>query len=225
MISKTRIENRLRPFLLIKLPKEVYDQMVAEDFLEVFNRVCEDLNNVAFLRLERYSKLTGADTSEDDDYTNYLLQRVIVKVLEISLTDSDWQNIKWTFMNDRVAFNQTTDGAQLEILYLGKPEPITAGTDEIDLPEEVEGEYLELLETFFVNKFTNDGGLTYQQALEIYGMKAEVKVGKNVYYNKGVKRSWMGQAGDDFTYDIKNQYISLDSFITDIDGNLVYTGD
>ena len=225
-ISKLRIENRLRPIITAKLPKDVRDQLVEEDFLDIFNEVAQDLNSTAFLRLERYLKNTGVDTAEDDAFTNYLVQRKIEKVLRIKIKDDDWLDIKWTYLNDRIAFSQGSDGAELDILYLGKPEDIEADSDEIDLPVEVEPEYLALLEAKLLNHFASDnGGTTYQQAIEFYGPRARRKVNKNIYYNQGIKRHWMRQTGDDTIYDIKSNYISLDNFITSAGGDLIYTGD
>jgi len=225
-ISKLRVENRLRPILSAKLPKEVLDQLVEEDFLEIFNEVAYDLNSTAFLRLERYLKNTGSSTAEDDAFTNYLVQRKIEKVLRIKIKDSDWLDIKWTYLNDRIALSQTSDGAELDILYLGRPEDIEADSDEIDLPVEVESEYLALLEAKLLSRFASDnGGTTYQQAIEFYGPRSRRKVNKNIYYSQGIKRHWMRQTGDDTVYDIKSNYISLDNFITNAAGDLVYSGD
>lgn len=223
-LSKSRIQNRLRPILLAKLPKEIIDEFVDEDWLEYFNNVAEDLNREAYLRLERYCKTTGADNSEDDDYTNYLVQRKIEKVLSISLHDPDWEDIKWTFLEDRIALSQTSNGYKLDILYLGKPESVDALTDEIDLPDEVLEEYMEILEAKILSKFSDNGNIDYQQILDFYGKRARQKAGKNIYYNKGIKRTWFHQKGDDFVYDIKKNYVSLENFTTDINSNLVYSG-
>lgn len=223
-ISKARVENRLRPILQAKLPKEIIDQLTAEDFLEYFNEVAIDLNSVAFLRMERYLKETGTDNSEDDDATNYLVQRRIEKVLRISLDDPDWEDIRWTFTDDRIALSQTSTGYNLDVLYLGRPEEVTGSTDEIDLPDEVLEEYLELLEAKLLSKFSDNGNINYREMMEYYGAKARRKANKQIYYNHGIRRNWFHQKGDDEVYDIKKNYVSMDNFVTGIDGNLTYTG-
>ena len=173
---------------------------------------------------ERYYKTASTATAEDSDITNFLLAGVIEKVLWFKYTQSGWEDQRYSFTEDRILTMTTANGALLDIHYLRKPEPVSIGTDEIDLPSQVEQDYYDLLKVRFLSEYAESANVSYAEALEYYSEKARRKVKIPKIENMGIQRFWMGQAGDDTVYDITEQYIDMENFVTGVDGNYYYTG-
>lgn len=225
-ISKARIQSDLQPYLLTRIEKSVIDMLTDEDYLLLFNNVANDLNEEADLNMERFYKVTGADTAEDDDYTNYLVQGVISRIYEFLYYGTDYETQAYGFANDRFFFKTApATGVQLDVHYLRQCEDVSALTDEIDLPSQVLNDYLELLKVKLRVDYGDADQGGYEQALQYYGEKARKRVKNHYLIRRGVKRYWMGQTGDDGVYDISGQWIGLDNFITDANSNYVYSGD
>lgn len=223
-INRNRIENRLRPFLLTRLPGGVLDLLVTEDYIDLYNDVANDLNNVAVLNVERYYKTASTTTAEDASITNFLLAGIIEKVLWFRYEQSGWEDQRYSFANDRIILKSTGNGAVLDIHYLRKPEQVSIGTDEIDLPGQIEQDYYDLLKVRFLSEYGENANVSYSEALEYYAEKARRKVKVPKLENMGVQRFWMHQSGDDTIYDITEQYIDLENFVTGVDGNYTYNG-
>jgi len=225
-ISKARIQSDLQPYLLTRIEKSVIDMLTDEDYLLLYNNVANDLNEEADLNVERFYKVTGADTAEDDDYTNYLVQGVISRIYEFIYQGTDWETQAYGFANDRFFLKTApATGVQLDVHYLRQCEDVSALTDEIDLPAQVGNDYLELLKVKLRVDYGDANQGDYEQALQYYGEKARRRVKNHYLDHRGVKRYWMGQTGDDGVYDITGQWIGLDNFIVDVNSNYVYTGD
>lgn len=225
-ITLNEIKSRLRPYLLVHLKSKILDLLSDSDFLQIFNDVAKDLNEQGQLNIERYNKSTGSVAAENDDYTNYLLQGIIIKILYFKYDSYTWEDQKYTYQNDRLALKTApAEGVEMDIRYLRDCEVMTDITDQVDLPDNVVPEYVELLK---VRLRIDYGGLkasNYEEALQFYGDKAGNKVQQHAVKEMKVFRRWMNQTGDDTIYDITDQWISLDNFLTDVNGNLVYTGE
>lgn len=217
-ISKTRIENRIRPWLTLTVEAEKLGMLDADTLLEIFNEVMHDLNREAELNIERFYKLSGTDNAEDANATNYLVQGNIEKVISFKLEDSDWQNFEYSYIDDRILLNKTSDDAQMDVLYLRKCEELSAASDEIDLPFQVEKDYFDLLKYRFMAEFGVAPLEEYMAKLEYYANKACQRVDRP-QANKGqVRRNWFFQT-DDEQYMITNQHATIENWIVDIDGN------
>lgn len=225
-ISRTRIESDLAPFLLTRIREDVVDLLADEDYQNLYNNVANDLNERAELNMERFYKKTGADTAEDDSYTNYLTQGVVLKVFEFYYEGTDWETQAYCFASDRIFLKTApATGVQLDVHYLRQCEDVSAGSDEIDLPFNVHPDYLELLKVKLQVDYGDMSFENYEQALEYFSNKSRLKVKDHYLRSRGVKSYWMGQTGDDSVFDITGQWIGLDNFATDADENYYYTGD
>lgn len=220
-ISKTRIENRIRPWLTMTVDAERLGMLDADTLLEIFNEVMHDLNREAELNIERFYKLSGTDNAEDSNATNYLVQGVIEKVISFRLEDSDWQNVEYSYISDRILLNQTSEDAQMDVLYLRQCEEISAASDEIDLPFQVEKDYFDLLKYRLMHEFGSAPIEEYMAKLEYYANKAQQRVDRP-QANKGqVRRNWFFQT-DDEQYMITNQHATIENWVVSVDGNYTF---
>ena len=217
-ISKTRIENRIRPWLTMTVDAERLGMHDADTLLEIFNEVMHDLNREAELNVERFYKLTGTDNAEDAEATNYLVQGNIERVMSFRLEDSDWDDVEYSYINDRLLLNQTSDDAQMDVLYLRQCEELSAASDEIDLPFQVEKDYFDLLKYRLLHEFGGAPIDEYMQKLEYYANKACQRVDRP-QANKGqIRRNWFFQT-DDERYMITNKHATIENWVVDISGN------
>lgn len=221
-ISKQRIENRLRPFLLTRIPAEVLDMLVTEDYLDIFNDVAEDMNNIAALNVERFYKTGSSDISEDTGITNFLLEGIVERHIMLKYTHSTYDTQFYSYQNDRLVFKSSANGAVIDFYYVRKPERVSIDGDEIDLPSQVEQDYYEAVKSRFLSEYAENANVSYEEVLNYYADKALRKINRPTL--EGVQRSWMGMSGDDTVYDITDHYISLENFATDTNGDLYYTG-
>jgi len=219
-ISRKRIESRLQPWLPTKLPEQVLDDLVPEDFLDNFNQVANDLNEKAFINVERYYKKTGTDNSEDSLATNYLAQGVILNVLSFKYESSEWKSQYYGFNGDRFFLKVAPDdGIQMDMWYLRQCEDIDVLTDEIDLPEAVYHDYFELLKFKILSDYGLGNVRPYEEMLSYYGAKVLQKIPQVALQNEGVRRSWFELNNDDTIYEIGDQWLSLDNWTVDANGD------
>lgn len=221
-LSKVKIQNRLSPFLLQTISSEILGLLTEDDFLDIFNSVAADLNDSAQIHIERYFKKTGADNSEDSNYTNYLLDGEIRKIISFKLEDINWENISYAFISDRIILDKKSTNAQMTILYLRDVEDVSADTDVIDLPESLFEDYLSLLRLRIVQEYGQTPSQTYEEALAYYTEKAQEKLSRTKVNHSKVRREWMQQTGDDFIYMITDKEIGIENFILGQDGNYTH---
>ena len=223
-ISKTTVEERLRPFILRSINKDVVDLLTDDEFLDMYNDVAKDLNEMAEIRVENYYKECSTDTAEDDDLTNYLTQRPILKVYSFKYMDDGWADQIWSWALDSdgngviVLKTSPTTGTLLDIWYLGDLENVSDDSDEIDLPDNLLPEFLELLKKRILADYT-DVNVEYEKWLEYYAQKARMKTENRILSRNKLRRSWLGMTGDDHKYEIDKQWVSSgDNMYTDDDG-------
>lgn len=220
-INLSEIKDRLRPFLMTHWEPDVLDLMVDDDFLNIFNDVANDLNDEGQINLERFYAKTGSTHAEDSNYTNYLMAGDISKVLSFWYEAADWDDQYYSYTADRIILKETaSSGIQMDIRYLRKCEDLVDPTDEVDLPDEVIPEYMELLKKRLLTDYGTQKVESYESALMFYSSKAYGKMNVRII-EKRLSKTWMGQVGGD-NYDITNNYISLDNFVSGVDDNYSY---
>lgn len=222
-ISKNTIQERLRPFILRSVSKEVIGLLTDDEFLGMYNDVAKDLNEMAEIRLEKFDKESNTTNAEDSDLTNYLTQRPILKVYSFMYEDDAWGDQIWSWSLDSngngviVLKTAPTSGVRMIIEYLGDLEDVTNDSDEIDLPDNLLPEYLELLKKRILADYT-DQRVEYEKWLDYYSDKARMKTENRMMGNK-LRRSWLGMTGDDHVYEINQQWVSAgDNMYTDVNG-------
>ena len=222
MISKAKIESRLRPWAQAVLDEDQYGMLTPEHLLELFNEACEDLNSHGQVRIERFLKKTGSDLAEDSNKTNYLLNGVIERIISFKYSTSGYETQEYSYISDRLILKTGSEGVEMDITYLRKTEKIEADSDEIDLPEEIIPEYLALLRVKIMDEMGISAPDAYQDALMAYKEKVQHKLQRPLWKPGEVKRSWMGQSGDDHYGLIKDNYIGIENFTLDVSGNYTY---
>ena len=223
-ISKSTVEERLRPFILRSVDKDVIGLLTDDEFLGMYNDVAKDLNEMAEIRVENYYRECSTDSAEDDNLTNYLTQRPILKVFSFKYEDEDWASQIWTWDIDSngngviVLKTAPASGVQMDIWYLGDLEDVTDDSDEIDLPDNLLPEYLSLLKKRILADYT-DQNVEYEKWLDYYAEKARMKTEDRMVDRTRLRRSWLGLTGDDHKYEIDKQWVSSgDNTYTDDDG-------
>lgn len=222
-ISKDTIQERLRPFILRSVNKEVIGLLTDAEFLDMYNDVAKDLNESAEIRIEKFDKECNTTNAEDSDLTNYLTQRPILKVFSFMYEDDAWVDQIWSWSLDSngngviVLKTAPATGVRMIIEYLGDLENVTDSSDEIDLPNNLLVEFLELLKKRILADYT-DQNVEYEKWLDYYAQKARMKTENRMMGNK-LRRSWLGMTGDDHVYEINQQWVSAgDNMYTDVNG-------
>lgn len=222
-ISRAEVQSRLQPYLLTHLDKNVLDLLTNTEFVAVFNDVANDLNETAQLNQERYLQTGSATTAEDDEFTNFLLAGVISRVYSFKFESSDWRDQRYSYTEDRIVLKESAEGVVMDIKYLRKCEDVDVVADEIDLPSQVLQDYVEILKIRFRMDYGNLPMGSYDTALQTYAVKAQQNT-PNPYSGSGIRRNWFNQTGDDNTYEIIHQWISMDNFTADVGGIYTYVG-
>lgn len=230
-LSKTNIQERLKPFLRINLPTEVLQNLRDSDFLAIFNDVARDLNEMAQLHIERFYKMTNSINATPSDATirNYKTQRRILRIYDFRYEDSDYLNQIWTYIREDadgdgriVLKTQPTGAIQMDMWYLGDIEPVADATDEIDLPESMLAEFFELVKKKILVDYGKVEYIDYEQAAIFHSEKVyEKKDSKLMISDGGVKPYWFGMVGDRASkYDLMKNYVPpADNVTADINGD------
>jgi len=230
-ISKLATRNKLRPFILAKVSLEVLDNLLDSDFDDIFNDVAKDLNQGAEIRIEKFYKQTVAANAEDDDLTNYKTQRKILKVFSFKYEDDAYDTQIWTYIYEddegdgRLILKTAPSGAvQMTVLYLGDVEKVDDSTDEIDLPDNVLPEFIELCKFKILSDYSQGNIVDYEKMIQVYSDKARMKQDKRVLTEEGIKPYWLGLTGDKaYKYQIlKNHVFSGDNVTADASGNFTW---
>lgn len=223
-LSRAEVQSRLQPYLLVHLPKEVLDLMTNAEFVDVFNDVAKDLNGEAQLNQERFKNTINSTTAEDALCTNFLLAGNILRIYSFKYESSDCDTQRYSYINDRIVLKESASDIEVDIAYLRDCEDIDVVADEIDLPNGVLQDYVELLKIKFRMDFGKLAEMTYDQALKFYGEKARQHVQPHALEGEGVRRSWLGLDTDDNIYEIRSQWVGLENFTADISGIYTYVG-
>ena len=218
-ITVNEIYSRLQPFMLAKFKPEVLDLLINSDYVRLINDVANDLNEEGQINVERF---TTSANAEDSGYTNYLMQGVILNVLDFVFEDTDWKDQRYSFNEDRLVLKESAEGVDISVLFLRKCEDVAELTDEVDLPDTVIPDFVEILKRRLEADWGSGDNSTYERTLQYYGQKASGKVKRPKAEVPGIKRSWFEQTGDDHVYNITDKYISIDNFVADVNGDYTY---
>ena len=159
--------------------------------------------------MERFYQKTTADE------TNYLVQGDILRVYSFKYENAYYVDQHWTFVGDTIVLKDAPDAdIQLDITYLREVELVVDNTDEIDLPDQMSHDFLELVKKKLLVDYAGEDEIVYQNALTIAERKSNKK---NFYQNiEGVKRSWFIDSKGDFLYDITDNYVGQENVTADV---------
>ena len=230
-ISKLAVHTRLRPFLLANVDPKVIDNLIDTDFVLLYNDVAKDLNQGAELRIERFYKTTvAANAAYVSDLTSYKTARKILRILSFKYEDDDWVDQIWTYLYEdadgdgRIVLKTTPSGSiQMTVLYLGDIEEVEDDTDEIDLPDNVLPEFVELCKYKLLSDYSEKSNIDYERMVQVFSDKARMKQDRAVT-NTGIKPYWLGMTNDEaYKYQILRQWVSAgDNITADLAGNYTW---
>jgi len=221
-ISKLALHNRFRPFILANVKPEVLDNLLDANFVQLYNDVARDLNQGAEIHIERYYKTTVSANAEDDDLTNYKTQRKILKVLGFKYEGDAWADQVWTYIYEDgdgdgriVLKSAVTSSIQMTFLYLGDVEAVTDDTDEIDLPDSVLPEFIELCKKKILSDYSQTSVVDYEDMVRFYSDKARMKMDQ-IVSKGGIQPYWLGLGDTDKAekYQILDQYVTAGDNVT-----------
>jgi hypothetical protein len=225
-ISKAEVQSRLQPYLLVHFDKKVLDLLTDSDFVRIFNDVAKDLNEEAHLNQERWKNEGSTTTAEDSSITNFLMQGLVLRVYSFKFESSSWQDQRFSYIQDRIVLKESADGTDMDIQYLRDCEDVSLDADEIDLPNQVLMDYVNLVEAYLNMKYGEGDAGTYEEALRFYGQKAQMHVQHRAMRDEGVRRSWFDLDTDDNKYDLSDRYwVGMENFTSDASGNYTYVGE
>jgi len=213
----SEVQNRIQPWAVRNLPPEHLGNFTDEEFVDLVNKVANDLNIYGAINIERcYETLSAGNFNHD-------VGGVIMKVFWIFYEDGDYKNQYWGFVDDTLVFKETPGGdVQLDLEYLRKCEDVEDLTDEIDLPEQYMPEFLNLVKDQMKVEFGLVDDSAYMASLTAYGQTAARK--KHDFSTKSRWRHWLIPAKGDDLYDITENYVSQDTiYLSAVDGLYYFT--
>lgn len=221
-ILVSKLKSDLRPWILVNIPPDRLDMLQNSDFVAIWNYVARDMNDLAQFHTERFYQKANSDNAEDSNLTNYLLQGVIRKIFSLVLLDDSANVQHYSYIQDRLIFEDAlTEDVQIDVSYLRDIEDITdTDTDEIDIPTEIYHEYLDLVKAKISSEYSADDPMDYQAKLNSLHRQILRKVAHPHINNKDVESSWFGN--DNRYYDITQQYIGIENFTVDVNGNYTH---
>ena len=222
-ISVQQIHNRLLTYLNVHLPDNVLKALIDTDYIQYYNDVARDMNSIADIRKERFYKKCNSTNAEDDNLLNYLAQGIVLKIYKLKYIDDAYETQYYTYINDRIVLKVTPESnTQMDIHYLRDIEEVEELTDDVDLPDSVIPDYEQLLKVKLLIDYGGRTDLDYEYLLEKYAKKSRTKI--NDDYKSGVDAYWFGQDGCDSLYDITENWIGIENFTADVNGNYIHVG-
>ena len=209
--SLTNIKEIIQPWAVRNIDPNGLSDFTDTEFLDMVNRVQDDLNVAGAINLERRMQTMSAG-----DF-NFQVQGVIIKVLWIFFKSAAWNDQYWGFVQDTLVFKETpTDDVVIDCEYVRKCEDLALAADELDLPEAYMHDFIDLLKKRMQVEFGQLEEALYLQYLEGFGRLAGRK--QHTQKTGGTWRHWfIPEKGDDL-YDITDNYVSKDSIYTGVDG-------
>jgi len=225
-VTLQNIYDRIQPFLLRKLSKEQLQDMVNADFLVLANSVQEDVNIEAYANRERYYRLTdGTNVAELVGEPINIYKFKYNGDYRIDSTQK-WclaTNVSAGTLTSIIFKSTPSAGIRLEIDYLRKANTLVDLTDEIDLPSQLEQDYMELLRTKTLTVYGDEDPLRYEMELERRFTKMNVRVRE--LPDDGVRSSMAGFTSDDFDYDLVDNEVGNENVVADINGAYTWIGE
>jgi hypothetical protein len=234
-ITWSEIKTKIRPYFLRFVEPEIIEFITDSDIADVCNFVADQMNEAAHINVERYYRKTVIDQND------YEMNGDIIKIIYLKYESGDFTTQKYTVVPVAYAEGDDNEGEfysvivfkitptsaniQLDILYLRRCHKIlpTADTDQLDLPDKVIPDFLELLKTKIRVDYGNADPLIWDRDLQI---KCNSIIGKldNPDIKKGRVRNYWGvmDTKDDNFYDIVDKRLSEDHVYTDVNGNFYW---
>lgn len=215
-LTLTQIKEQTQIWALRKFDEDKLGDFDDTELLNIFNQVAEDFNLEAAIRRERYYNKTVAGE------TNYEMAGVIKRVLLFKYHDTEFETQQWSFAVDTIVLKNSPGGTvQLDIHYLRAIEALADPADEVDLPESVLIDYMDLVRKRIEVEYGDQEEAVYTAYLKTKASMA--RRGRHIQpIHPGVMRVWATWAGGDDIYDITDQWVSNDSVTMDIDGHYYF---
>jgi hypothetical protein len=215
-LSLSTLQTEIQIWALRKFSEDKLGDMDDTEILNIFNQVADDYNVEAGIRRERYyNKTTGGET-------NYEMQGVIRKVYLFKYHDTAFETQYWSFILDTIVLKNSPGGqVQLDIHYLRATENLANPTDEVDLPDSLLLDYVDLVKKRLEVEYGDTDNAVYTAYLKEKAKLARKGVHKQPIH-PGVMRNWGTYATDDTIYDITDNWVSNDSVVVDVSGSYYF---
>lgn len=215
IFSVNDIKTRIQMWAIRNLDPSILSKISDDEFIDILNTVARDFNIAGTIHLERYHKDTTAGT------TNYEMAGVILEVFWFYYKDDDYATQHWSHISDTIVLEDTPSGeTEMDIEYLRDIEDVLDDTDQIDLPEPLQMDYLELVRTKFKVEFAGAEDALYQLKLDEKAKNMGRK--RHSRDTGGVWRHWATPDKDDTQYDITENWISNENLVSDADGDYFF---
>lgn len=225
-VSLQNIYTRIQPFLLRKLDTKDLKWITDSELIELANSVQEDVNIQAYANMERFYQLT--------DGTNIIeLSGEVLEIINFKYRGDFRINStqRWCLALNVSANTYTTivfkstpsAGIRVEIDYLRKALPLALVTDTVDLPSQLEQDFMELLRRKILTVFGDADPQLYEQDLQMRFTKVNVRT-RNRFFGSGAKSSMSGFVTDDFDYDFIEFEVGDENVVADVNGDYTWVG-
>lgn len=215
-LSLSQLQTKVQLFALRKFDEDKLGDLDDTEILNIFNQVADDFNVEGAIRRERYYNDTTAGE------TNYEMQGVIRRVYLFKYEDTDFETQYYSFVNDTIVLKNSPGGQfKLDIHYLRAVEAIANPTDQVDLPETVLLDYVDLVKKRLEVEYGDEEEAVYTAYLKQKGRQA--RRGRHLQpISPGIMRVWGTYETDDTIYDITDNWVSEDSVTADITGHYYF---
>jgi len=211
----SEVKDRIQMWALRNFEPGILQLFTNDEFIDLLNQVQRDMNTAGQIHWERYNRDTTSGT------TNYEMSRVILEIAWFYYKSDDWTSQHWTFINDTIVLEDTPSGeVEMDIESLGDTEDVLDDTDEIDLPETMQHDFLELVRAKFAVEFGKSDESLYQMKLDRFAKSVPHK--RHHRDTGGVWRHWGVPSLGDEQYDITENWIENENLVTDVDGNYYF---
>jgi len=215
-LTLSQMKEQIQIWALRKFDEDKLRDFDDTEVLSLFNQVAEDFNLEAAIRRERYYQKTTAGE------TNYEMQGIIKKVLLFKYHDTDFETQYYSFALDVIVLKNSPGGqVQLDIHYLRAVEKLVDPTDQVDLPDHLLLDYMDLVRKKLQVEYGDEDEAVYTAYLKTKSRLA--RRGRHIQpIHPGVMRVWgTWDSGDDI-YDITDQWVSNDSVAIDLSGSYYF---
>jgi hypothetical protein len=111
---------------------------------------------------------------------------------------------------------------QLDIMYLGDTLDVTDDTDNIDLPQNILPEYLELLRAKILSEYGESPVTDYETLLQYMADKVSMKVQRRPLQEAGMRKYWFNMEDDGTVYEISHNEVGEENVTVDVSGNYIF---